>query len=76
MNAQRIHHVDLNVAVKQDVKSIQPPAQCRRNERALLCRRDLRNRWSVVAAMGRGDFSSLSYKIYHGGTEARRKGFF
>src|ERR1700732_1926844 len=45
MNTERCHHVDLHVAIEQDVESIEPPPQRRCNERALLRRRGLRNRW-------------------------------
>ena len=35
-HVQRLHHLDLHVAVEQNVKAIQPPAQRRGQQRALL----------------------------------------
>src|ERR1041385_1756000 len=66
MDAQRRHHVDLHVAVKQDVEPIQPPAQRRGNQRALLGRRDLSDRGECGGSHWRWILQEFNHKGHEG----------
>jgi len=60
---QRRHHVDLHIAVEQDIESVEPPAQRSRNQRALSApERNLRDRGERSGGHRRLD--SISFFLY------------
>src|SRR5689334_1362068 len=72
MDAQRRHHMDLDIAVEQNVKSIEPPAQRRCNQRALLRGGDLRK----CRDRSGGHWPWILSGVNHKGHEGSRSRYF